>query len=367
MKSNRNVKMLVKKLRKVSYPLVLNAMLLSLISLITVYSATYTRSNSFFIKEIVWIILGIVVFFIFSLIDYRLYLKYSKIVYIFNVLMLLSVYAFGSTILGAKRWIKLGPISIQPSEFSKLFIVLTFSALLVVKYREKFVGIKTIFFTSLHFIPIFLLIAKQPDLGTSLVLVFLYCLLIFIYGIDIKSFFLLIGSGLAFIPFAYFFLLKTYQRQRIKTFLNPEADMLGSGWNVIQSKIAIGSGGIFGKGILQGTQNKLKFLPEAHTDFIGSVLLEETGFIGGIILIFLYLLLIYNILLVAQKSDSEYGKLVAYGISGIIFFHTVVNLGMIMGIMPVTGLPLLLMSYGGSSFIFVFMMLGIVQSIKLYG
>lgn len=367
MRSNREIKILVKKLKKVSYTLVLNMVLLSLTSLMTVYSATYTRTNSFFIKEIVWIILGIVVFCIFSLIDYRLYLKYSKLVYAFNVAMLLSVYVFGSTVLGAKRWIKLGPISIQPSEFAKIFIVLTFSAFLVVKYREKFTGIKTIFFTGLHFIPIFLLIAKQPDLGTSLVLVFLYCLLIFIHGIDIKSFSILIGGGLSFIPVAYFFLLKDYQKQRIKTFLNPEADMLGSGWNVIQSKIAIGSGGIFGKGILQGTQNKLRFLPESHTDFIGSVLLEETGFIGGIILILLYFLLIANILAIAQKSDSEYGKLVAYGISGIIFFHTVVNLGMIMGVMPVTGLPLLLMSYGGSSFVFVFMMLGIVQSIKIYG
>jgi rod shape determining protein RodA len=314
----------------------------------------------------VWIILGFLVFFIFSLIDYRLYAKYSKLVYAFNVIMLISVYAFGSTILGAKRWIKLGPISIQPSEFAKLFIVLTFAELLVTRYRDKFMGIKTIIFTGLHFIPIFLLIAKQPDLGTSLVLVFLYCLLIFLHGIDFKSFFLLMGSGLSFIPVAYFFLLKAYQRQRIKTFLNPEADMLGSGGNVKQSKIAIGSGGVFGKGFLNGTQNKLRFLPESHTDFIGSVLLEETGFVGGFILILLYFLLIANILMIAQKSDNEYGKLVAYGISGIIFFHTLVNLGMIMGVMPVTGLPLLLMSYGGSSFVFMFMMLGIVQSIKIY-
>ncbi len=366
MKSNRDIKILVKKLKKVSYPLVLNMIFICLTSLMTVYSATYTRTNSFFLKEIIWTILGIIVFFVFSLIDYRLYLKYSKLVYAFSVVMLFSVYAFGTTILGAKRWIRVGPLSIQPSEFAKLFIVLTFSALLVVKYREKFTGLKAVVFTGLHFIPIFLLIVKQPDLGTSLVLLFLYCLLIFIHGIDIKSFSILIGSGLSFIPVAYFFLLKEYQKQRIKTFLNPEADVLGSGWNVIQSKIAIGSGGIFGKGILKGTQNKLRFLPESHTDFIGSVLLEETGFIGGMMLILLYFLLIVNIFMIAQKSDSEYGKLVALGISGIIFFHTVVNLGMIMGVMPVTGLPLLLMSYGGSSFLFTFMMLGIVQSIKIY-
>ena len=166
-------------------------------------------------------------------------------------------------------------------------------------------------------------------------------------------------------PIGYFFLLKDYQRERVLTFLNPEADLLGSGWNVTQSMIAVGSGGVFGKGFLQGTQSKLRFLPESHTDFIAAVFLEERGLIGGCVLLILYILLLWGIMRIGDKSEG-YGKLICYGISAIFFFHIVINIGMVTGIMPVTGLPLLLMSYGGTSFLFAFAMLGIVQSINIY-
>ena len=173
-------------------------------------------------------------------------------------------------------------------------------------------------------------------------------------------------GGIISVPAAYFFLLKPYQRQRVLTFLNPEADLLGSGWNVTQSMIAIGSGGMYGKGFLQSTQSKLRFLPEAHTDFIGSVFLEERGFVGGLVLLGLYFLLIVQIVYIADTTEDKYGKLICYGIASIFLFHLIINVGMIMGIMPVTGKPLLLMSYGGTSLLISFMMLGIVQSVKLY-
>jgi rod shape determining protein RodA len=194
----------------------------------------------------------------------------------------------------------------------------------------------------------------------------IFAVLIFIHGIDFQTIIIMLGSVICFIPFAYFFLLKEYQKTRILTFLNPEKDVLGSGWNVIQSMIAVGSGGLIGKGLFQGTQSKLKFLPESHTDFIGAVFLEETGFFGGIVILGLYFSLIYQIVKVGNNSTDEYGKLICYGVAAIIFFHTTVNIGMIIGIMPVTGLPLLLMSYGGSSYLFTFMMLGIVQSVKVH-
>jgi len=152
---------------------------------------------------------------------------------------------------------------------------------------------------------------------------------------------------------------------RILVFLNPEKDILGSGWNVIQSKIAVGSGRIFGKGLFNGTQNNLKFLPEAHTDFIFSVFSEEFGFVGAMILLGLYISLILKIIKIGQKSEDEYGKMLCFGIAGMIFFHSFVNMGMVMGMMPITGLPLLLMSYGGSSFLVTFTMLGIVHSVKI--
>lgn len=363
----RDIKLVLKKLKKLDLLLLLNALCIVLISIVAIYSATFTKTDAFYKKQLIWLVLSLPTFLIFSLIDYRLYSKYSKLIYVFNVIFLLAVFVFGSKILGAQRWIKLGPISIQPSEFAKLFIVLTFSELLVNGYKDNFRGIKAIITSGLHILPIFLLIAKQPDLGTSLVIVFLYMVLIFLNGIDLKTYGLMILSGILSVPIGYFFFLKEYQRQRILTFLNPEADILGSGWNVIQSMIAVGSGGLSGKGLLKGTQNKLKFLPEAHTDFIFAVLTEETGFLGGFLIIFLYTLLLFSIIKIGQRCEDRYGQLICYGISAILFFHTVVNIGMVTGVMPVTGLPLLLMNYGGTSLLFVFTMLGIVQSVKIYG
>lgn len=363
----RDLKLVLKKLKKLDLLLVLNALCIVAIGIVSIYSATYTKTDSFYIKQIIWLLLALPTFLIFSLIDYRNYSKYSKLIYFFNIVFLLSVYVFGSRVLGATRWIKLGPISIQPSEFAKLFIVLTFSELLVNGYNENFRGFKAIITSAFHILPVFLLIANQPDLGTSLVLGFLYMVLIFLSGIDLKTYLIIIASGICSMPVFYMFLLKDYQKQRILTFLNPEADILGSGWNVIQSMIAVGSGGLTGKGLLQGTQNKLKFLPEAHTDFIFAVLSEETGFVGAFLVIFLYSIMLFSIIKIGQRSEDKYGQLICYGIASILFFHSIVNVGMIIGVMPVTGLPLLLMNYGGTSLIFVFSMLGIVQSVRIYG
>lgn len=185
-------------------------------------------------------------------------------------------------------------------------------------------------------------------------------------GLDFKVIFSMLIGIIIFVPTAFFFLLKEYQKKRVLTFLNPEADLLNGGWNVTQSIIAIGSGGTYGKGFLGSTQSKLRFLPEAHTDFIMSVFLEEHGFLGGMILLSLYLLLILQILYVANNTEDKFGKLICYGIGSIFFFHFLINVGMTMGVMPVTGKPFLLMSYGGTSLLLSFIMLGIVQSVRIY-
>lgn len=362
----RSISILLKKIRKMDNSLIFKVLLIITLSLTAVYTATAHRTLSFFKKELVWTCLGIFVYYVVSFIDYRKYSKYYRFIYVFNILMLVAVYIFGDEAKGAKRWIDLKVVSVQPSEFAKLFLVLSFAAVLIIDYSKNFRGIKDMFLSGLHIVPIFLLIANQPDLGTSLVIIFIYLVMIFINGIDWKTIWKLGIVGAASIPLAYFFLLKDYQRTRIQTFLNPEADLMDSGWNVVQSKIAIGSGGLFGKGFMQGTQSKLRFLPESHTDFIGSVFLEERGFVGGVILIVLYLALIMNIIRIGDAAEDKYGKLICYGIASIFFFHIVVNVGMIMGVMPVTGLPLLFMSYGGSSFLFGFLMLGIVHSVKIH-
>lgn len=361
------IKLGAKKLKKFDFILLTSAFLLLAIGIFAVYSATYTRTASFYQKQLVFSVLGIGIFFTFSNIDYRVYSKYSKLIYIFNVIFLLSVFALGSVRYGAQRWIVIGPINIQPSELAKLFVVLTFSDLLIRKYQDSFRGLKDLFMTALHIIPIFLLVASQPDLGTGVVILFSYIVLIFMNGIDYKTFFGTGAVGMAFLPVIYFFGLRPYQRQRVVTFLNPEADLLGSGWNIIQSKIAVGSGQLFGKGYLAGTQHTLRFLPESQTDFIFAVISEEFGFTGSALVILLYLTLVFTIIKIGQKAENRYGQLICYGIAAIIFFHTLVNIGMVIGVMPAKGLPLLLLSYGGSSLMFICMMLGIVQSVKTYG
>lgn len=366
MKNNRSIRIGLKRVRKMNHALLINALMITMVSMLAVYSATYHQTSGFFYREIIWTGLGVITYFGFSFINYKNYAKYSKLVYLFNILFLLSVYAFGVTRLGAKRWIPIGPLNVQPSEFAKLFLVLTLSEVLVNRFKDNFRGLKSVIIAGMHIVPIFLLIAKQPDLGTALVVIFLFIVLSFVNGLDWKTIIGLAVPGILMVPMIYKFLLKPYQQQRVLTFLNPEADMLGSGWNVIQSMIAVGSGGIYGKGFLQGTQSKLRFLPEAHTDFIGAVFLEETGFVGGMILLGLYLVLILQICRMGSASNDKYGRLICFGIAAILLFHTLVNMGMIMGIMPVTGLPLLLMSYGGTSFVFTFMMLGIVQSVKVF-
>ncbi len=355
-----------KKLKKLEFSILINVYMIIIISLICVYSAKHLESDSFYKKEILWTVIGSIVFVIISFINYKEYSKYSKIIYMFNIILLITVHFLGDTTMGATRWIDLGFFKLQPSEFSKLFMVLTFAELLANGFPNGVRGWKGVVRTGLHFVVPALLVLKQPDLGTTLVFIFIYFLLIFLHDVDWGVYLGIILGGMAMLPVVYQF-LHDYQKKRILIFLNPESDIKGSGWNVIQSIIAIGSGGLHGKGILNGTQNKLNFLPEAHTDFIFSVLLEEMGFIGGIFILCMYSWLLYSIISIGQKCEDTYGQLIAYGIAGIIFFHTIINMGMVMGIMPVTGIPLLLMSYGGSSYIFMFMMLGVVNSIKIYG
>lgn len=366
MKSSRDIKLFFKKLKKMNNFLVLNALVIVALSISAIYSATISRTSSFYIKESVWAIIGVVAYFIVSLIDYRKYFKYYKLLYILNIGLLSSVLFMGVTRLGAQRWISIGPINIQPGEIGKVLVVITLSAFLTIRFKDRFVGLKGVIIAGLHIAPILLLILKQPDLGTTLIIVMTCSVMIFMNNLDWKTIIILIISGVAFVPVAYFFLLKDYQRERVLTFLNPEADLLGSGWNVTQSMIAIGSGELYGKGFLNSTQSKLRFLPEAHTDFIVSVFLEERGFLGGVVLFVLYAILIMQILYIADTTKDNFGKLICYGIGGIFFFHFVINVGMTMGIMPVTGKPLLLMSYGGTSLLISFIMLGIVQSIRVY-
>ncbi|SFB14541.1 MULTISPECIES: rod shape-determining protein RodA [Selenomonas] len=295
--------------------------------------------------------------------DYKMLQGYGNKLYIFNLIMLVAVMLVGQSALGAQRWISIGPISIQPSEFSKIIMIVSLATML-----EDRVGK----LNNLHeLLPVaayvglpFLLVLKQPDLGTSLVFMAIFLGMVFVSGINLRLLGGLFATGIAMMPLLWHF-LKDYQKMRIMVFMDPNVDPLGSGYHIIQSKIAIGSGMLFGKGLFEGTQSQLDFLPENHTDFIFAVVGEELGFIGVVCLLLLYLVVLWRGAQIAKDASDMFGRLLAVGITSMLAFHVLVNVGMTLGIMPVTGIPLPLMSYGVSSLTTNIMAIAILLNIQL--
>lgn len=337
---------------------------LTIISTIFVYSAT--RQNGMVIRNILWIAIGTILVFAIASIDYKILKLYIWHIYGIGAVLLLLVRFAGKKTLGAQRWIALGPFQLQPSEFVKVGIILIIAYWIVTRYREGINNLKDIIGSILPALPLILLILIQPDLGTTLITISSFLFMIFLYGADMKPIWVIGIVVLLSVYPVYRFVLDDYQRDRVETFLHPEKDRKGSGWHVIQSKISVGAGGIMGKGVLQGSQSRLEFLPEAQTDFIFSVLSEELGFVGSSLVLLLYFMLIYEIMRIARIIQDDFGRLILYGLAGVIFMHVIVNVGMTIGLVPVTGKPLLFMSYGGSSFLASFIMIGIIESIKIH-
>ncbi len=340
-------------LRRIDYPLLFASLGLIIYSLITISSATHINTPSddrfwYVQRQGLFALMNIFIGAVFLNFDYRGIQQYSKKLYIFNLIMLLAVMLFGHAALGAQRWIQIGPISIQPSEFSKLIMIICMAAILESRVGNLR-GLRDLLPVAAYIGLPFVLVLKQPDLGTSLVFMAIFFGMVIVCGIRWK---ILIGTallGVASFPFLWNFVLKDYQKMRLMVFLDPNVDPLGSGYHIIQSKIAIGSGMLFGKGIFQGTQSQLNFLPENHTDFIFAVVGEEFGFIGAVILLFLYLVVLWRGIYIAREAADMFGRLLAVGITSMLAFHVLVNVGMTTGIMPVTGIPLPLMSYGVSA------------------
>ena len=338
--------------RQLDIPLIFATLAIIVISLVIIGSATHvndTGSERFYFvqRQGLFAFVNILFAIFFLNFDYRGLQEYGTKLYIFNLIMLLAVMLVGQSALGAQRWIQLGPISIQPSEFSKLIMIICLAS--VLQDRVGRINSLSEFLPIAGYILIpFVLVLKQPDLGTSLVFMAIFFGMIFICGIKIKVLIAIFLAGVASFPILWQF-LKDYQKMRIMVFLDPNVDPLGSGYHIIQSKIAIGSGLMFGKGLFQGTQSQLNFLPENHTDFIFSVVGEELGFVGAAILLILYLIILWRGLHIARDAGDVFGRLLAIGITSMLAFHILVNVGMTTGIMPVTGIPLPLMSYGVSS------------------
>jgi rod shape determining protein RodA len=341
---------------------------ISILGVVIIYSANHGRPEAFFrglyIKQIYWIGYGLVAMLIALILDYRWFSRYAYLIYAVTLLALAYVLVNGVVASGSRRWIYIGSVSIQVSEFAKVSLIIALA-----KYFEsgKMSGqytLKDLIIPALMTAFLGGLIVVQPDLGTTMMIFFIF--LVFIVAIEMETATLvkLFSCGLLLAPAIWFF-LKDYQKSRLFTLFNPELDPLGAGYHSIQSKIAIGSGGFWGKGLLAGTQSRLNFLPEKHTDFIFSVFAEETGFLGVAVLLSLFLFVILKGLNIAFRAGDRFGFFLALGLISSISFYIIFNVGMTIGLFPITGIPLPLLSYGGSSLITNFFALGLLLNVEM--
>jgi rod shape determining protein RodA len=338
-----------------------------IIAFLSLYSASYQPgrglAGNYAMQQLIWLGLTIAIGVLFIKFGYERWIDYSYLIFALNLLMLLLVLVLGDTRYGARRWISLGFLSLQPSELCKISFILALTKFVTDnsdRIKEARAVVISLF---LCMLPV-ALIMKQPDLGTAIAFLPIFFVVLFIAGAKMKHllFVFMLGAGTA--PLLWN-MLKVYQRKRLLVFLNPNIDPLGAGYTIIQSRIAIGSGGLFGRGWLAGTQNQLNFLPERHTDFIFSVIGEEWGFMGAVILLGLFLILIRRLTAIADTTNDNRGKALISGIVALIWFQVFVNIGMTIGLMPVVGLPLPLISYGGSNLLTTMIMIALAISVGL--
>ena len=335
------------------------------IGIVNLYSATNgIETEAYFWKvQIYRGLFGIGMAAIIFFIHYRVLERFAYIVYALNLILLVAVLVVGRSILGAKRWIDFGPISIQPSEFMKITTAWVLAKYFHDDQRRTSYDLKSLFIPVLLVVMPVLLIVAQPDLGTAIVILAIAGSMFLFVRINPKLLIAVAVMVAILLPMLYKFVLKDYQRQRIVTFVNPQADPRGAGYNSIQSMIAVGSGKILGKGFAKGTQSQLRFLPEHHTDFIFSVYAEEHGFLGAMVLLGLYIAFLSQALKIAHGSNDKFGMLFSVGLCTLFFFHIFINIGMTAGIMPVVGIPLPFMSYGGSFMLCTIAAVGLLANI----
>jgi rod shape determining protein RodA len=349
---------------------------LVLIGLATVYSATYTPRgpSSLYYRQLVWIALGTIVMFFAVVVDYRTVGRYAYVLYAVSIVLLLLVMIVGKTGMGAQRWLSLGPVAFQPSEFAKLSVTLALARYFAEDPRRGGYALRDLSVPGIMVAVPLALVLKQPDLGTAMMLLLTSSLIVVIAGIRLRSV-LVVFVIIATIAASVFLVspvrnkiwgsLKPYQQNRIRSFIDPSADPLGSGYHANQSKIAVGSGKITGKGFRRGTQSQMAFLPERHTDFIFAVIAEEHGLIGASLVLLLYLVLLLIGVETAKNAKDRLGTLMAGGIVSMIGLYVFINIGMAVAIVPVVGVPLPLISYGGTSIITTFLALGLLLNIQM--
>ncbi len=360
-------------MRNSFFIIVVLALIICSLGVMSIYSSTYQKEGrlweTIYQRQLLWIIFGLLLFSIVSNMSYRRFWDWTYFLYAAALFFLFLVFALGAIRLGAQRWLKLGWFNFQPSELAKLVMAIFFARYFSRKSSDDielssarfgiFKGIILPFFFTA--IPLGLII-EQPDLGSGILQLLLFISMLYLTNVKLRYILILLVLISLPVPFMWHF-LRDYQKDRLLVFLNPNIDPLGAGYTVIQSKIAIGSGWLFGKGWLSGTQSQLHFLPESHTDFIFATFCEEWGFLGGVMLLVLYFLIIRQGFLIAQRTQDSFGRLLASGISLMLAIQVAVNVAMNLGLAPVVGVPLPLMSYGGSSIFVTFIALGILVNI----
>tara|TARA_B100001175_G_scaffold296147_1_gene284834 strand:- start:1285 stop:2415 length:1131 start_codon:yes stop_codon:yes gene_type:complete len=353
------------KLLAIDYFLILIVFMIGAISVFAIHSTESGEFSYYTKNHLIRLVLFFIMFLLLSFIKITFWYRNAYFFYLICLTLLIIVLFFGVTASGSKRWVNLYFLNLQPSELMKISVIICFARYY---HRIQSADIQSYRFllipTILLIIPCYLVI-RQPDLGTAILIAGSGILIIWLAGLNIKYF---VYSGLLLLvsfPFVVS-ILKPYQKSRILTFFNPDRDPLGAGYQIIQSKIAIGSGGFFGKGYLKGTQSYLEFLPEKHTDFIFTLFSEEFGFLGSIILLFLYILLIYRVISIGFFVRSFFSRLYCFGFASAIFLYVFVNVSMVLGLLPIVGAPLPIMSYGGSSMLSIMLGLSVVMSSRIY-
>jgi rod shape determining protein RodA len=348
---------------------------ISLIGIAAVYSATYTSRgpSSLFTKQLVWISVGLIIMFLALIPDYHTVGRYAYVLYALSLVLLFLVMVMGKTGMGAQRWLAIGPFAFQPSELAKLSLTLALARYFAEDPKQGDYELKDLIIPIIMVLVPLILVLKQPDLGTAIMLFLTSSIIVILSGIRLRSvvFVILVGVTIASLVFLVspvrhkiWGSLKPYQQNRIKAFIDPGSDPLGSGYHANQSKISVGSGQITGRGYRKGTQSQMAFLPERHTDFIFAVIAEETGLVGSSVLLFLYLILLLIGVDTAKNAKDRLGVLMAGGIVSMLSLYVFINMGMAVGIVPVVGVPLPLVSYGGTSIITTFLSLGILLNIQ---
>ena len=356
---------ILQKFKNFDYLLLGCILLLGFISLATMYSTDGGKilfhTKSHFVKLLVFTFMMLII----SFINIKFWFVIGYLFYIIVIALLIWTYVFGIESSGSQRWMDLYFINLQPSELMKICIILCLAKYF---HRMKLENVNSIYTILTSLIIILLpmgLIIVQPDLGTSLLIAMSGVAVLWFAGINHKYFIYTMVGFLISLPFIISF-LKPYQKLRVLTFLNPDRDPLGAGYQIIQSKIAVGSGGLFGKGFLKGTQSYLEFLPEKHTDFIFTLFSEEFGFVGSTILLLIYAVIIYRIVIIGASSRSYFSKIFCYSFAASIFIYITINMSMVLGLLPIVGSPLPIMSYGGSSMLATMIGFGVVMSAKVH-